>query len=1044
MARRDRLTGLHTSEALEDVAARFRSEADGAVWTAAKIDLDHLGLVNSVYGRFTGDSILQLLGGILRAHSEDDLLTLRSGEDEFLVFFPGLTKMEAVSFGHKVYEDLSMASFPHSISVSVSMGFADTGDGAGSIADLMTLAGKSLERAKNSGRGRIHLFSEKRDALDSRPRFDHFVDRQFELGMLMNALDDAHRGNSELVVISGEPGVGKTRLLEEFLRRAVFRGFLTAGVRFGRTGAVESYRSLSETVAMTGDAMSGDEAARLLALLEDAPVSLEEAAPWLRSHSRRMSPPELEGIDRSAIDASIIEMIRRITAIRPLILYFEDIQWITSETLELLGRIARSMTGNRLLIAATTRSVGKDSEAGRYLRVLSVMVNMLSIELGSFSERFTTHMTTLALRNISVTDEFIRSVHRETQGNPLHIRELISKLHHEGTLVEVAGGRGAPGGLKDADDAGDPSRVIAFRVEGLDRISAQLLEIGSMTRSSFSFELLRTVAGLDGLEVAVSLDALIEEGLVVEEHGTGGNVAFGLSHEMLRESVMAGLTQAKREILDLRLARYYESRAEGGDASAVPLAADHYSRTREHPKARYFALLSAKRARAAGSRDEAKWLEVFMDHTETDMPPSNDAFSILARLGRLLTFGKDVHRGMEYLERAESIARTDRERGEIQFLMGNNFTFRGMSDKGREHYLKALDYPLAPSDRNNVYLKLAYGGYTSGMLDEVRKYASIFRRSCSDGAEEKEMCVAEALVLEGLLAASEGDPEGACSKFEEAAEIKERFEGLSPGVHVLFMNIGCSYFDRGYTGRGMEYITRARTGLETLGDTVSLGFVYSNLAAEYRTVGDTDSARFFAERCLALSEASGHMQSAPSAHLVLARLAHDEGDLDRSLELLKEARRISREAHHAEEERAAALMTARCLVGRGDIEGASVTLSEYLDMMDDETEEEPEYLMISALTLPRGGGENATKRLDLLRRAWSLAGDRLASSCAHIASALVDELRERGLAEEALRTRSAFRERIMAQHDRIDDGEMQRRFLSRGVFAPFLDNANGG
>ena len=95
----DPLTGLLTQEAITELQRRFETRSNDVVWSVAKIDLDHLKMINDVYGYVTGDAVLQLIGGILNDHANQNDLIMRVEDDEFLAFFPETTKDNAISYG---------------------------------------------------------------------------------------------------------------------------------------------------------------------------------------------------------------------------------------------------------------------------------------------------------------------------------------------------------------------------------------------------------------------------------------------------------------------------------------------------------------------------------------------------------------------------------------------------------------------------------------------------------------------------------------------------------------------------------------------------------------------------------------------------------------------------------------------------------------------------------------------------------------------------------------------------------------------------------
>ena len=332
-----------------------------------------------------------------------------------------------------------------------------------------------------------------------------FVGRQREMGELKAALEDALSGRGRLVMLVGEPGIGKTRIASEL---ATYAGLRRAQVLWGRcyegggappywpwVQAIRSYVRERDAEELRSEMGSG--AADIAEIVSD----VRERLPNLER------PPTLEPEQaRFRLFDSITTFLKSAGRGKPLVLILDDLHWADKASLLLLEFVARELSGSRLLVIGTYRDVevSRQHPLSKTLAELTrgdlyqrVLLRGLSQEdVGRFIE---------IVAGISPPRSLVESVHGQTEGNPLFVTEVVRLLVQEGELTkERAGDSGSwsvriPEGVRE---------VIGRRLDRLSERCNQTLTIASVVGRQFGMDV------LDRLIEDLSGDRLLE---VVEE-----------------------------------------------------------------------------------------------------------------------------------------------------------------------------------------------------------------------------------------------------------------------------------------------------------------------------------------------------------------------------------------------------------------------------------------------------------------------------------------------------------------------------------------------
>src|SRR5918996_4726667 len=377
---------------------------------------------------------------------------------------------------------------------------------------------------------------------------DHppLVGRDLQLARIESMADEVVQGRGRLLLLSGEPGIGKTRLAEEFAAKIASTN--GAKVVWGRCyegeGApafwpwIQAFRALADLSEGVGVASLSSEVGRLLGDESRGGKELEDLA--------RQDPAAA----RARLYDSASRLLIQFAAIQPIVIVVDDLQWADVPSLELLQFLAPQMTGTRILVVGIHRDVD-----------LSV-ADPLAQALGALArESVVRRMSLPGLSKEEVADLFseasdaaigstiVETVHRRTEGNPFYVWELIRLIDSEGRLQTPESlAYAIPAGVRD---------VVRRRVTRLPERTVTVLTSAAVIGREFDFLLLERVSGLPEESVLDDIEAALMTGMIADVEGRIGRYRF--AHDLVREALSAELSGIRRVRLHARVATVLEA-----------------------------------------------------------------------------------------------------------------------------------------------------------------------------------------------------------------------------------------------------------------------------------------------------------------------------------------------------------------------------------------------------------------------------------------------------------------------------------------------------
>ena len=400
------------------------------------------------------------------------------------------------------------------------------------------------------------------------------VGRLTELAALDNRLRQAMAGQMQVVFVIGEPGIGKTTLLDAFAERHAAGGKMAyaAGRCAEHYGPSEAYLPLFDALTRL---CRGPHAERSLHILRG------HAPGWLAQLPGLLGDAELETLRRRAVGGTRERMLREladaITAVTtdiPLILRLEDLQWSDASTLNWLGFIARSMEPARLLIVSSARPIEGllgDQPLARLLAEVAVARHCGVLRLGGLAaaevgEYLTAQFGTEPIGG-SRPGELADAIHARTEGNPLFMINVANDLVARGVLIERDGRWSLAGRLADiaATIPEDLRRLIALQLERLSGNECEVLQVASAVGERFCAATVAATLGQHTESIETCCAELARRGLFLRNAGNeswpDGTLAsrYAFAHALYRATLYERLPAARRARLHVAIADRLET-----------------------------------------------------------------------------------------------------------------------------------------------------------------------------------------------------------------------------------------------------------------------------------------------------------------------------------------------------------------------------------------------------------------------------------------------------------------------------------------------------
>lgn len=748
-----------------------------------------------------------------------------------------------------------------------------------------------------------------------------FVGRDAERARLAERLDGVLEGTGGIVLVEGESGVGKTRLLAEVVEDARWRGMDVLWGRSAPSGG-RPFGPLGEALRTLTDLR----ARQLSARLDDTRrASLAPLIPRLGDAGTET--PMGMADERARMHEAIGAAFQGLATTAPTLVVLEDVHWSDEDTIQALAQLATRIENDRILFAVSYRhgEARERSEVWDLLRTLDRLSHCERISLSAYSPAQTEELIRKSLGLPEVSGEFSERLHRETGGIPLFIVETLRALYERDSLDEAE----AP--AEDVPPVRDRLPVtptvhalIRHRLEGLEPGSRKTLELVASHDGDL---LLAEIVQASELTDDTALSAI--DDLQRRRFVDGTGTTFSVGHELMRRVVYDDLTVSRRLDLHRRIAQAVEQHR----PDEVELLAHHFETARMPDRAATYLERAAERAIAVHAYDTAALHLARASRTLDEIGASDDrrysvaalheeVLDVLGRrtdqehvLARLKRFAAPKDQSEVARRRAWWLAHQDRfteaeeeaalaldlarESGDggrtvaALTALGMIACYGGRAAEGVVHLEEAADY-RETDRRQEANARNALGQNLIDLQRFGEAESQLLAALALYGELEDARGQAEVLGMLATLRMERGEPESAESDFQRAIEISQRI-GYRHGEAVYRMNLGILYVITNRLGAALEAFDAAAESYAAMGNNRGRALVLSNAAWLWHgLLGDDAVAERHTEAALAIYGEIGDERGIAQCLALQGSIAGRAGHMDRAASVFSEALELTR------------------------------------------------------------------------------------------------------------------------------------------------------
>lgn len=719
------------------------------------------------------------------------------------------------------------------------------------------------------------------------------VARGPEMTRLQEALESSAGGQGRLVLLSGEPGIGKTRLAQELTLAAHDRGFLIAAGRCYQPQQSVPYYPFLDALGM---AYSG------------APVSIRQQAAHRWPYLARLLPDQLTSTAAPSSDSAeeqerlfraVSSFVLALAEHDPVALLLDDLHWADSASLHLLQHLSRQTRAGRVLIVATYRDVAvhPDHPLEATLRDLSREQVMERVTLKRLGENETSTLITETVGELEAVPEFAALVYRHTDGNPFFTQQVLQALVENGSLYQE-GGRWQRRAIGEIEVPESVRSVIAQRVAHLSPEAQEVLQEASVLGPAFTFDDLLQMKSPSGgtPDIEDALDTALADAASFRLVLLTGKDRYEFDHALTQHALYATLTPRRRRRLHLAAGESMENLPQRARSQRAAEMAWHFLQGDNEEKAIRYSLLAGDQAESVFAHQEAE------QHYRTALElagETGDATREVEALEKLGVVLRTMGRYDEALELLETAARLQHQAGDLEgegqvvAQIGVLCNLSGAAEYGISRVRPLVEtLETRPPTRSLALLYAAlvrlynFIGSQADQLDTTERLLDLTRQLTDD------RLLAEAEVHRGVSLMYLGRYEEALRLLESAIPRAESVGDLH--TVCLALDFGSLIYHAWHQLKQARiYRDRSVEVAERLGDPREIAHRATEGAYLTFLIGDWDASREYAERAVTSAMEQDNLRTFVQPLYTLAELALYSGDREDAAGYLQESTTVA-------------------------------------------------------------------------------------------------------------------------------------------------------
>jgi adenylate cyclase len=733
------------------------------------------------------------------------------------------------------------------------------------------------------------------------------IRREEELQQLVELFARARKGRTQVVSLIGEAGIGKSRLLAEFLRRLEAEGLLSQIALYHTACSAlgsEAYHVLIDffrtCFALTPEDSATQARTKIATSLQAIGAPTEPIIPVVEGLLGFAEKGlRLEHLDPEQLKRQLFLAVKEICQCqcrqRPVLLVVDDFQWADAASIELLRSLVDRIADQPLMLLLLARPMAQMST------IYSANVDSTVIRLQPLTpEESEALLEALVGPLVSPFQPALRElVTRRAAGNPFFLEEAVRSLIDTGILVKTPEGTSLSGDLTNLEVPTTVQGVILSRLDSLEPGAKQLLLEAAVIGPSFDLELLRQITSYPQ-ELQTRLETLLHADLLTEASGADGRPPeYRFRNALIQEVAYNSLLRKRRTALHGQIAQTLERLHIQHVDDYLSQLAHHYSLSDDRERAlQYLLRFGDKAARIYANQDAIGCYRRALESVEQEGSPPALKASVLEKLADAHSAAGEPEPALQAWQAAlvlyETLAGKERLAA-VHRKIGLHWWGRGEREKAVEHFQGGLNLlAREPESAEAALLYHELGRLHFRIGDDQQ--AIVWAQKALElgqrlGAPE---VLSHASNTLGVSMARRGELEEGIAKVEQSLQIALQHD-LLPAACRAYTNLGMllAAVDR---ERALSYCHEGLALAKKIGDLSQQSWLYASMASSFCSlVGDCTQGVEAAEASIALDQQLGQRNHLPIPLILLAQIYQCQDQLEESKRYYLQACAIAEE-----------------------------------------------------------------------------------------------------------------------------------------------------
>ena len=717
------------------------------------------------------------------------------------------------------------------------------------------------------------------------------VGRQAELALIGQKLSQALNGRGQIIGITAEAGMGKSRLVAETIRLANERklaGYYGECQSYGTNTSYLVWQSIWWNLFGLDPARSMDEQVQALeAQLARIAPALALRLPLLGAvlnlpiPDNDLTRPFDAKLRKTSLEALLVDYLRARAAETPMLIVLEDCQWLDPLSHDLLEVIGRTIAGLPVLLIMAYRL--PELHRAQAPRV-SQLPHFTEVRLSDFTPQEAERLIGLKLEQffgsqIDIPRASVERITARAQGNPFYIEELLNYLQDRGVDPHDSQA------LEQLDLPNSLHSLILTRIDQLSESQKTTLRVASVIGRLFKAAVLWGAYPPLGDAHKVKTDLDMLNRLELTQVDSEPELSYLFKHIVTQEVAYESLPFATRAMLHDQIGQYIERTYAATLDQYIDLLAHHFDRSQNDAKKREYLLKAGEAAQA----NYANTAAIDYYRRVLSLLPVSEQVGVMRRLGQVLELVGQWNEAGDMYRRALELADQSGDRqghALCQVAMGELLRKQGRYADATAWFDRARAAFEAIGDEAGVAQVLHYAGTVAAQQGERDRARQLYESSLAIRRKLNDKPRIGSLLSNlGIIARNRGDLAAARALFEEGLAIR-REVGDRGAIANSLNNLGNIALDQGDRVEARARLEEALALLREIGDRYNLANALDNLGNVVRAQGDYPTARALYRQSLITTRDLGDRWTVAYLLEDIGGLAALEGEAERALRLV--------------------------------------------------------------------------------------------------------------------------------------------------------------